>query len=660
MLNKATNDAINKGVEFGWLRRPSTTQVEWTEKGVEETNADSDDDTKPKRLDPFWNPTRLPGEIRAALKKVQVRPVVGDMDTKTPKEFRKGGKPNGHLIMNAARPLAGDSENMWNGDFNKGRFYVAIDPNGEFSEQNIKDNRKLDGWLLAYVSETEVEAWGQKAYGEQLKKLSGSQKTDFVRTKFFDNFDGLTYPEFMNLWKGGSAIDGGDVSPFDSVDGSPLGTGPFAEFIGQYQSALGVNNDVVNIKNKDGKPIGYVEQGDMDAFISGDTTGFLPVDDWQTTFSIQLQERLGLREASNTDPDGERETIQTYPGADFTMLVAKQLGGSENQSLQDAIERYNAEMEKRGKNQRAETYLDGENGVGVKIKGDLVPDFGPDDAYQLGYTWTDENGVVHEVVGKHTDGRYLVSDSSQSAGFKDIMTAEDIVSAEKLATANIESRAKQNAEQAIIDAKEAEKKAEYENVQGFVDDKTPMQRANILKALNKNVTLDGVLTTRKKFIEGLVGAGKTTSTREENKVKEMSRRASFRANQQEQDEHERRMREAGKKIVYALGGFDVTKTEYDYANFLIGKETDTGPEDTPGVDPESDIEPDKKPEQPFLDTLNSIIAGDYQGQPDQIDILLDEVADGLEEMGLMEEYEPLLDSAADILTEELKKVAEGV
>ena len=244
------------------------------------------------------------------------------------------------------------------------------------------------------------------------------------------------------------------------------------------------------------------------------------------------------------------------------------------------------------------------------------------------------------------------------------MTAEDIVSAEKLATANTEYRAKQDAEQAIIDTKEAEKKTEYENVQGFVDDKTPMQRANILKALNKNVTLDGALTTRKKFIEDLVDTGKTTSTREENKVKEMSRGASFRANQQEQDEHEKRMREAGKKTVYALGGFDVTKIEYDYANFLIGKETpDVEPDEKPidALKPSTTgTEPDKKPEQPFLDTLNSIIAGDYQGQPDKIDELLDSSYEGLESLGVEPQYESLLDTAADILTEELKKIAEGV
>lgn len=34
-LGKEINDIINEGVNMGWLLRPSTTQVEWTEKGME-------------------------------------------------------------------------------------------------------------------------------------------------------------------------------------------------------------------------------------------------------------------------------------------------------------------------------------------------------------------------------------------------------------------------------------------------------------------------------------------------------------------------------------------------------------------------------------------------------------------------------------------------
>lgn len=34
-LDDLTNAIINEGVRLGWLFRPSTTQVEWTEKGVE-------------------------------------------------------------------------------------------------------------------------------------------------------------------------------------------------------------------------------------------------------------------------------------------------------------------------------------------------------------------------------------------------------------------------------------------------------------------------------------------------------------------------------------------------------------------------------------------------------------------------------------------------
>ena len=34
-MDELTNAVIDEAVKLGWLLRPSTTQVEWTEKGVE-------------------------------------------------------------------------------------------------------------------------------------------------------------------------------------------------------------------------------------------------------------------------------------------------------------------------------------------------------------------------------------------------------------------------------------------------------------------------------------------------------------------------------------------------------------------------------------------------------------------------------------------------
>ncbi len=63
----------------------------------------------------------------------------------------------------------------------------------------------------------------------------------------------------------------------------------------------------------------------------------------------------------------DRETIQTYPGGDFTKLVTRQFGGGTNQFLPDAIKRYNSEMKAQGSSQVAESFLDGKKGVSVKI-----------------------------------------------------------------------------------------------------------------------------------------------------------------------------------------------------------------------------------------------------------------------------------------------------
>lgn len=58
-------------------------------------------------------------------------------------------------------------------------------------------------------------------------------------------------------------------------------------------------------------------------------------------------------------------------------------------------------------------------------------------------------------------------------------------------------------------------------------------------------------------------------------------------------------------------------------------------------------EGDTKPEQEYLDILDAIISGDYDENQPELERQLDLVADKLEEMGLMDEHEELLNKAAD-------------
>ncbi len=85
------------------------------------------------------------------------------------------------------------------------------------------------------------------------------------------------------------------ISPFNTVDGASIGKGPFADYIAQYQSALGVRSNVVNIKIRDKRIIGYVDKKDLEAFITGDPSVLTPVSNWKETFSIKLMDVLGLR-----------------------------------------------------------------------------------------------------------------------------------------------------------------------------------------------------------------------------------------------------------------------------------------------------------------------------------------------------------------------------
>lgn len=81
----------------------------------------------------------------------------------------------------------------------------------------------------------------------------------------------------------------------------------------------------------------------------------------------------------------------------------------------------------------------------------------------------------------------------------------------------------------------------------------------------------GVESTRAEWVEKKISLGAKLSSETENKVKPMSRMAHFRADQREQDAHEKRVKEGGTKSVYFIGDFSVTKTEYLYAAHVLNQ-----------------------------------------------------------------------------------------
>lgn len=80
-----------------------------------------------------------------------------------------------------------------------------------------------------------------------------------------------------------------------SVDGAFITDGKFAGFKLIAQAALGVKSDLVNVYGRKGSCLGYILEQDVNAFVSGDTSGFTPEGGWRTKWSGELIDLFDLR-----------------------------------------------------------------------------------------------------------------------------------------------------------------------------------------------------------------------------------------------------------------------------------------------------------------------------------------------------------------------------
>lgn len=78
----------------------------------------------------------------------------------------------------------------------------------------------------------------------------------------------------------------------------------------------------------------------------------------------------------------------------------------------------------------------------------------------------------------------------------------------------------------------------------------------------------GDVVTRREWVERKVEQGLEPKITQEDKIKPMSRLQFNRASNAEQAAHDRKIKQAGKKDVFWLGDFEVTKIEHDYAQGL--------------------------------------------------------------------------------------------
>lgn len=118
---------------------------------------------------------------------------------------------------------------------------------------------------------------------------------------------------------------------------------------------------------------------------------------------------------------------------------------------------------------------------------------------------------------------------------------------------------------------------EYDSVKndlgGYEKTLTPMQRAKAAEALDKKFVQDGKVVTRREYIRKFVENGAETSQAEVYKLREPSKEDIFRMTDDQMRAYEKNRELTGKKAEYRIstpnGGYmPITKTEYDYANFL--------------------------------------------------------------------------------------------
>lgn len=90
--------------------------------------------------------------------------------------------------------------------------------------------------------------------------------------------------------------------------------------------------------------------------------------------------------------------------------------------------------------------------------------------------------------------------------------------------------------------------------------------------LDKDVNIEGKLMSLREAVGMIVNRGGELKTEEVPRIQPMSRKAYFRADNREQEAHEKRMKEAGNKTLYYVGGYDLGKTAFDYALSLKNNE----------------------------------------------------------------------------------------
>jgi len=186
----------------------------------------------------------------------------------------------------------------------------------------------------------------------------------------------------------------------------------------------------------------------------------------------------------------------------------------------------------------------------------------------IGRSWRDGQGD-EITIESLKDGKYYALMNGKVNGGP-IIPVDDLERFIELDSKQYQDKLRRDALRADEEMTAADEKLRKEKEFADVGG-NPMQKGKAIAELSKMIGHNGVVKNKRQFVEDLVSGGENTSTYEEDKIKPMSGSAFFRATDQQQREHEKKVKEAGKVTRYMLGVYEVSKSEYDYANILIQK-----------------------------------------------------------------------------------------
>ena len=98
---------------------------------------------------------------------------------------RPSEAPASSLIFNAPRPIYGHKE--WDGDFIHGRFYTAVDPNGDRADWMIEENRSLDAWILEYRSKEQVVDIAKRWFADEYPQYAEGADESYDDAQYIDS-----------------------------------------------------------------------------------------------------------------------------------------------------------------------------------------------------------------------------------------------------------------------------------------------------------------------------------------------------------------------------------------------------------------------------------------------------------------------------------------